>query len=245
MKNLLRHLFSFFWSLFWSAIFVLLTGFTPSPMGATDAPSEKELATMGQGFGKFVGSFMRQVQSDDGKRAPVAEDRHVAEPPPPSRQDRGVEPPVRGGQPGAEAVERRYVPYRLYDPWGANRWGDPVLGFDPWAQGGGWVDHDWNARKQQYGWSYGGVAPVYRGEGYVGGEYPYSGGEEPYLGGETPLRERPWSAPYGGGWNRGRHDGWPPPPPEEGYGYYSRPAPSDAAPYEPPYERRNRGYGGR
>lgn len=229
MKNLLRHIFYYFLVHCRLGAFVLLAMLPSSPAMATGAPSDRELSTMGQGFGKFVGSFMQQMQSDDGKRATSAEGRLSTAPPPPPveepppvRREREVErqrPREDRLEPGER--ERRYVPYRTYDPWGAGAWGDPVLGFDPWARGGGWVEHDWNLRKRQYGWSYGGGSP------YDRGEYgPYGGGAYPDIGGGAPLRERSWSAPLGGGyggdgWDRGRYDRWYPPP-EMGPEYRSR-----------------------
>lgn len=212
---------------------LVIASFSSSAIAA-GAPSDKELSTMGQGFGKFVGSFMQQMQSDEGKHPPSAGGRLPAEATTPSVEDtpthREREADRRTSREGrTKADERQYIPYRTYDPWKASAWGDPVLGFDPWARGGSWVEYDWNARKQQYGWSYGGTSPYDHGEfgPHSGAANPYYGAGNPYpdTGSGTHFRERSWSAPFGGGygngWDRGGYDRWYPPP-EEGFGYRSR-----------------------
>ncbi|MEO5354015.1 MAG: hypothetical protein H7835_12505 [Magnetococcus sp. XQGC-1] len=225
MINLFRFVFPPCWLFFRSAPCVLVVALFPSFAVAAEVPSEKELSTMGQGFGKFVGSFMRQMQSDEEKKSAVPDDRRVVERAPPPAGESAVRREPGGDSRRAEVGDRRYVPYRLYDPWGAARWGDPVLGFNPWGRGNSWVDQDWNARKWQYGWSYGGTSPWsgghYGGDSYAGNPWGYSGGypggyggeRYPYSGGyagdryaaygSVPSpRERSWSAPYGGDWGR-------------------------------------------
>ena len=208
MKNLLQPLASIGWSVFWLIMAVLMAGFVPSRgVVAAAAPSDKELSMMGQGFGKFVGSFMQQLQTDEkGKPAPPAEDRpaerstsYYGEAP--ARQDWKEErssPPPRA----AEKRERRMVPYRLYDPWGANRWEDPVLGFDPWERGDSWVDYDWNLRKRQYGRSYGGTSPHARGYRGYGRERAY---EEYYDDDRYLPPYRRYERAYGGMYDDSRY----------------------------------------
>ena len=180
---------------------------------------------MGQGFGKFVGSFMRQVQEGDKKGSSPEEGRSADRSVPrseaiPARPDRDEERSHQSGRAAAASGERRYLPYRLYDPWEASRWGDPTFGFDPGGRGNSWVDYDWNARKRQYGWSYGGIPPYSEGGGGYGGGYPYGGGygvgrRNPYYGGGWSPEE--WGDDrYGEGWGRDRYDRRLPPA-EEGY----------------------------
>ncbi|MEO5339555.1 MAG: hypothetical protein H7837_03410 [Magnetococcus sp. MYC-9] len=209
MKKRLRPFLPSSRSVLWSALCVLVAGLAPFRVLAVDPPSEKELSTMGQGFGKFVGSFMRQVQSDEEKKgAPVEERRPVERPAPSHRESVARSERSEAPAPRRETEERRPVPYRLYDPWGADHWGDPVFGFNPWERSPGWVDYDWNLRKQQYGWSYGGVPdrhyarPWDRGHPYPegrfgGGGYPpyYERGHPYEESRERPVR-RPWSDSY-------------------------------------------------
>ncbi|MBF0183580.1 MAG: hypothetical protein HQM06_04205 [Magnetococcales bacterium] len=173
---------------------------------------------MGQGFGKFVGSFMRQMQSDEEKKGVPAggEERRLIERPAskapewPSARERDEDAGSHGARQRQQARQNHHP---LYDPWGASWWNDPAFGYDPWGRGNSWVDHDWQRRRWQYGWNYGqtpsyaapygstghpyGNGAPYPGEyealspGDEGGRWPGSGyGQLPY------GQERGWYAPY-------------------------------------------------
>ncbi|MEO5362206.1 MAG: hypothetical protein H7838_01075 [Magnetococcus sp. DMHC-8] len=209
MKNPLRQIFSPGWPVLWSAAVALMVVWMPRSVLAVDPPSEKELSTMGQGFGKFVGSFMRQMQSEEEKKGVVPEERRAVDRVAPghgewpTRRDREEDRAVRPG-PAPANSERRSLPYRLYDPWGSARWGDPVFGFDPWERNNSWVDHDWNLRKWQYGWTYGGTHPYSGGHPYGGG-HPYYGGGL-YPGGEGWRPVPPGGDRYRDEWEREGYD---------------------------------------
>ena len=146
---------------------------------------------MGQGFGKFVGSFMQQMQSEKGVGGSHPDQHRSSEPSLP--EDRSVRSKRDGEDRSQQDPQRVYVPYRAYDPWGASRWGDPYLGYDPWARSRGWVDYDWQHRKRQYGRYYGGdLSPddVGRPPGY----------------GDVYRREMPWDVPFSPGFGDGRRE---------------------------------------
>ncbi|MBF0095810.1 MAG: hypothetical protein HQM04_01920 [Magnetococcales bacterium] len=174
-------------------------GIQPLAAGTMETPSDKELSTMGQGFGKFVGSFMRQVQSDEAHKgmSSSGEERRL-----PERSSKAPEWPTprseehsaQGGQQNRNSNRNQYYP--LYDPWGAAWWSDPAFGFDPWGRDNSWVDHDWHNRRWQYGWNYGQTGPYggYRAAspGWEGDGPPGWVGEgERYPGGAA------WGNPYG------------------------------------------------
>jgi hypothetical protein len=179
----------------------LWAGFYIQPLmaGTMETPSDKELSTMGQGFGKFVGSFMRQVQSDEGRRGvsgPGEErlpERSNKPPEWPTLRDRD-EGQQRGGQQNRNG-NNRGQPYPLYDPWGATWWSDPAFGFDPWGRGNSWVDQDWNNRRWQYGWNYGQTTPYGWGSPYGNNNGPAPGWEGEGAPGWVGEGER---NPYGG-----------------------------------------------
>ncbi|WP_130471134.1 hypothetical protein [Candidatus Magnetaquicoccus inordinatus] len=198
------------WVRSWNRPLISILGVVAGMAGHTvsaasmDAPSDKELSTMGQGFGKFVGSFMRQVQSDEEKKVlpGMTDERRQPERPSsrpaewPAARDRDEEHTARNG--AQNRTNNRNAPYPLYDPWGASWWSDPAFGFDPWGRSNSWVDNDWNARRWQYGWNYGGNMQPY--QPYAFGP-PYGGAPSPYNAGEG-------ESSYPGGYEGERYPGY-------------------------------------
>ena len=220
MNSPFRRFLPSVWRVFWVTAYFLVTVSPLSESAAADPASEKELSAMGQGFGKFVGSFMQQLQSEKGEGASHPDQRRSYEPSVPS-EDRSVRSERDGDNRSRQDSQRIYVPYRTYDPWGASRWGDPYLGYDPWGQNRSWVDYDWQNRKQQYGWSYGGVSPY--------DEDRFSEDGEGY------RRGMPRDVPFSLGFDEGRRewqDGRSSPPP---YPYRAR-DPYDAYAPRTPYD---------
>ena len=200
MKSPFQRTLPLFWRILLVTAPILVVGFFPSFSTAVEPPDEGELSAMGQGFGKFVGSFMRHMKSEKESGGADPEERPSSE-----RSLLNKERPMRRERVDDDHLSRKdarrdRTPYYVYDPWGASRWGDPFLGYDPWGSNNSWVDRDWYARKRQYGWSYG------------GDRYPYYGGDRyPYYGGDGPLREPSWDTPFsfGGSFSfGGNNDRW-------------------------------------
>ena len=205
-------------SIFWHAFLVLpvlATLFFPQLDVAAEPPSDKELSAMGQGFGKFVGSFMGQLQSNKMQEMASPERRAPRRSAPHKEEDvfrqeydddQRSRPHTRREETSRQrkTAERRRTPYQFYDPWGASYWGDPHFGFDPWESRGSWVDRDWHRRKRQYGWSYG-RDRYFREKRYPRERrHPDRRGypEEAWLssGRDRSPREQPWDAPFNFGW---------------------------------------------
>ncbi len=156
----------------WALVTALFIGLAPQTASADGSPVDQNIMQMGGRFGKFMGSFMRELQSDPKKVPETVQPFFPAprEPPPPAA--RGEAPAVKEARP--EKDERRqyvYVPYPTYDPWGADFWGNPSLQVDPWGMSS-FAERDWARNRHFYGpggpLGYGGYHP----DGYGWGGYP-------------------------------------------------------------------------
>lgn len=108
---------------------------------AAEPPSQEELSAMGKGFGKFVGSFMQQLNSAKGEKA--ANERQIPDQPREQLSTR-EQLPTREQPNQKRVVPRYYVPY---DPWGADRSGNPLLDYDPWSADDRWLGNAWERRR--------------------------------------------------------------------------------------------------
>ena len=123
---------------------------------AEDPLSDESLAVMGGRFGKFVGSFMREVQPGQ-PGVPGGIPQVPAGGMTESAPQGGA---IQGGTvfPGDERerfeTRRHEFPAYRYDPWGARRWGNPMLDYDPWGVAG-FADQDWTLGRNYYGLGFG------------------------------------------------------------------------------------------
>ncbi len=168
----------------WITAAWFLSGFAPYAVMAGDVPNGQNLMQMGGRFGKFMGSFMRELhpgqQQPPGTTPPyvVPTPREAPLPPPARERAEEVRPkrsePPRGDTHPRREEHRRRSYYPTYDPWGADSWGNPLLDYDPWGAAG-FADKDWPSGRHYYGlgrgpWGYKGV---YRSERYERtGGYP-------------------------------------------------------------------------
>ena len=201
---------------------VLSAGLLPSQAFAESSFSDKDMGVMGQRFGKFMGSFMREMGAPGmpkGVPSASATGRVGREPVPPREpmRERAYQAPLRDREHRRYEREgdfrrersrgRQDSPYYApsYDPWGAYSWGRRPFRDDDWGGVGSWAERDWARGRDYYG---AGIAPwENRRWGYGGGPGRSRWGDgghgdytrEPYSRGYGP----PERYPRGGGYYRG------------------------------------------
>jgi hypothetical protein len=191
------------------------------PMGSTlPMPGDGADEEMGRRFGRFMGSFMNQV--DGNRKSP--ESGPVA-----------VDPPAVAEAPAAHVPGMAAPPLPTYDPWGATPWGGGRGGYAPHRYGGvpwwedtsgpladvGGAQRRWEAYPSDPGYpGYPGYYPGYypgarygdhgRSYRYPGTDYGYGRGYSGYGPGYGYSPDYGYGGPYGRDWRYrdGENEEW-------------------------------------
>ncbi|MBF0110900.1 MAG: hypothetical protein HQL76_17170 [Magnetococcales bacterium] len=178
MRSMMRPIF-----LGWVSVVLL---FWPHSARSGEGSGQGELQEMGERFGRFMGSFMKEMGQSAGRKDLVAPDGlnrkdglHGA---PGVANDRGAEglddARVRGDgtgrvfsgndvNSGGRGLRREgFIP--RYDPWGADRWGG---GYGVWNDSRAHAEWDWEMGRNYYG--SGAVAPWEHDRRWLGGPDGY------------------------------------------------------------------------